>query len=547
MGVDPFANMSHEEMLAWIDEADPGTVQAGADRFLAAAKEIEKIAGELKTRPQYVEWKGQGADSFRTWSGDFANATLRVADYAAESGMYLSHAADAIARTKASVPRTDGGAQANIDAAKAAPHDPDSSSILAKATAQKEQVRQQTADEMTKLGQSYQQSAERITALKKPTIPPPPKAIVPDSQKQVDASEHVAVPGRTGSGSSPAAPAATPGHTASASAGAAPQTQQSTVPGHGGEVTAGRTPHVEPAASVPHTSIDSAATLPDTRTTGPSVTPTVQGPGTAGQSGPNVPVPPPTLGGTAGRTGPVSGTKLPSGPVPNEGQGRTYGTARPSGPGQGTARPRAGMPGLEEGRTATGGRAMPSDPYGRAPGGTTREISGGRPTQQQTGRTTPYRGTVVGSEPAGGTTAGGRTGAGTGRAVPGGTQAGGRALPTRRAGGRAGTSASEPVTGRPVAGRGQAGVPEGRSSAQSRGVMGAPPAQRNARTASGERAVPGKAPVSRDGIAGGTGSAQRDNKKRRKQDRRDQRPEFVTEDEETWLPDGRRIVPPTVD
>ncbi|WP_037854453.1 hypothetical protein [Streptomyces sp. NRRL S-340] len=138
MGDDPFADMSHAEMLAWLDRADPAIVQAGADRLLAAAEEIEKIATELKIRPQYVEWKGLGADAFRAWGGDLANATLRIADYSYGSGTFLSHAADAIARTKASIPREDGDAQAGIDAAKAVPKDPDTAKILAKATAHKE-------------------------------------------------------------------------------------------------------------------------------------------------------------------------------------------------------------------------------------------------------------------------------------------------------------------------------------------------------------------------------------------------------------------------
>ncbi|MEW2259857.1 hypothetical protein [Streptomyces sp. NPDC047869] len=81
MGNDPFADMSHEEMLDWLDKVNPAIVQAGAEKLLAAADVIEKIATELKTRPQYVEWRGRGADSFRAWGGDLANAALRIADH----------------------------------------------------------------------------------------------------------------------------------------------------------------------------------------------------------------------------------------------------------------------------------------------------------------------------------------------------------------------------------------------------------------------------------------------------------------------------------
>ncbi|MEW2292537.1 hypothetical protein ABZ719_07495 [Streptomyces sp. NPDC006743] len=545
MGADPFEDMSHEEMLAWLDEANANDLQAGADKFLAAAKEIEKIAGELKTRPQYVEWKGQGADSFRTWSGDFANATLRVADYANDSGMYLSHAADAIARAKASVPRDDGGAQANIDAAKAAPHDPDSAGILAMATAQKEQVRQQTADEMTKLGQAYQQSAEQIAALGEPAIPPPPAAIVPKGSKSIGSGKDTAFPG-TATGSAPSDAVSSAGVTGDAgiaSEGTPDHAPQGTVTGHAGGVSAGGTLHADPA-SVPHTGIDSTAILPTTHTpTATSVAPLpTHSPATSGPSTPSVPVPPMT-GPATGRTGTLSGAKLPSRPSQPPGQGRTIGTTRPPTPGQGTARPRTGMPGFEDGRTAPGaGHATASAQYGRTPGA--RGIVGGRPSQPPTGRAMPYRGIVVGGEPEGQAT--------MGRSMSGG-RAEGRSMTGSTPGGCPG-SVPRPGTGRGVVGnegfagaatpRGQ--TPAGSTAAPGRGVMGAPPAQRTARTASGERAVPGTA-ASRDGIAGGLRTPQRDGKKRRNKERRDQRPGFVAEDEETWLPDRRRIVPPTVD
>ncbi|MHB9859447.1 WXG100 family type VII secretion target [Streptomyces sp. YIM S03343] len=561
MGDDPFADMSHEEMLAWLDKANPSIVQAGADKLLAAAREIEKIATELKTRPQYVEWKGQGADSFRAWGGDLANATLRIADYSTDSGNFLSHVADAIARTKSSIPRDDGGAQADIDAAKATPNDPDAAKALARATAQKEAVRQQAADEMTKLGQAYDQSAERLTALTPPKVPPPPDAIVPKDSKNVSSERNKALPGSTtGSASSGAVSGAvSTGHTGTASSGKTVHTPQSTATGHGGEASTGRAQRVEPV-SVPHTDIDSVATLPDTRTPVPSTgaTPPGHGPVSSGPSTPTVPVPPLTSG-TRGRTGIGPGARLPAGPSANAGQGRTVGTARPLG--QGTGRPLTGTPGFSEGRTApVAGRTSASTPYGRNPDGSG-GIYGGRPSQPQVGRATPYRGTVVGGEPEDGRGPGGRTVSGTqpgGRTVPG-AQPGGRALPGPQAGGRSGP-ACEPGVGRSATGRGQ--TPAGqRASVPSRGVIGAPPPQRAARTVAGERAVPGRAALSSDGIAGGSASARRGGKartgtggaptssppRRRKEEHVGERPGFVTEDEETWPSDRRRTVPPTVD
>jgi hypothetical protein len=124
-GSTPFENMSHEQMLAWLDRANAGTVQAAADRLVAAAKEIRKIAEELKVRPQWVEWKGEGADAFRTWSADLANSALRLGDFSEGAGQWLARASDAIAQAQVSIPRDAGSAQANLDAARSARNDPD--------------------------------------------------------------------------------------------------------------------------------------------------------------------------------------------------------------------------------------------------------------------------------------------------------------------------------------------------------------------------------------------------------------------------------------
>ncbi|MEV6535434.1 translation initiation factor IF-2, partial [Streptomyces sp. NPDC051639] len=147
-GATSFEDMSHEQMLAWLDQANAGTVQAAAARLTAAAKEIRKIAEELKVRPQYVEWKGEGADAFRTWTGDLANATLRLGDFGEDSATWLGHASDAIAQAQVSIPRDKAGAQANLDAATAAHNDPDAATVSHKSTtelaalaADKEKVR----------------------------------------------------------------------------------------------------------------------------------------------------------------------------------------------------------------------------------------------------------------------------------------------------------------------------------------------------------------------------------------------------------------------
>lgn len=105
-----FEGMSHEQMLAWLDRADAGQVQAAAGRLTAAAKAIREIAEELKVRPQWVAWKGEGANAFRTWSADLANSTLRLGNFSEDAAKWLTEASGAIAQAQASIPRETGAA-----------------------------------------------------------------------------------------------------------------------------------------------------------------------------------------------------------------------------------------------------------------------------------------------------------------------------------------------------------------------------------------------------------------------------------------------------
>ncbi|MDF6020729.1 hypothetical protein [Streptomyces sp. JH34] len=180
----PFDSMTHETMLAWLDMANSGAIQGASDRLISAAKEIREIAEELKARPQTVEWKGEGATAFRTWSADLANATLRLGDYSEGASKWLAQASDSLALAQVSIPRTDASAQANLDASKAARNDPDASAVEKKSLetllAAKESNRQEAAAQMRKLAQSYALSASQLDGLEKPAFPPPPGAIVPE-------------------------------------------------------------------------------------------------------------------------------------------------------------------------------------------------------------------------------------------------------------------------------------------------------------------------------------------------------------------------------
>ncbi|WP_046509344.1 hypothetical protein [Streptomyces odonnellii] len=235
--------------------------------------------------------------------------------------------------------------------------------------------------------------------------------------------------------------------------------------------------------------IDSVATLPPTQVP-PTGTPGVVPPVGRPDGGmPPVGLIPPAFGGNPGSP---------------PGGGRVGGVRPPSLSGQS---PLASSPGGRMPRDTgiVGGRPVPPQASGRP--------SGGIP-----------RGTVVGGEamhgrpPMGGATGGGTTGGGAG--ASGGTAAG------RRLAGETGGM----VAGRPQ----QPGTAVGRPfTPGGSGLVRGAGADGGAR--SGQTGRPGVT----------LHSPQRPG--RRPEDEDGQRPDYLTEDEETWQQGGRRIVPPVID
>ncbi|MGY0024352.1 hypothetical protein ACVHNB_35985 [Streptomyces sp. YJ-C3] len=531
-----FDGMTHEQMLAWLDNADADTVQAAADKLAAAAKEIHSIADELKVRPQWVKWKGEGADSFRQWAGKLANATVALGDYSQDSSKWLGHAAVAIGKAKTSVPR-DKNVDANIDAARSAHNDPDAQSVLSKNMA----VRQQTADEMVKLGQAYSLSSSQMAAARKPDLlkfPPPPVDIQDPNGRDVYDSEDLGTgpsggTGRTsiggvGSGRVTVPEGAATGRGSSPSGGEAVRPP---VAEHTGTVTP-----VVPEAPA-RMEVDSVDVLPHSPQAQSPVTP----PGVTGTTGPGgvQPSPPGLIPPAYGITGGTPPSARGLGTSPG---GRS--TPTPLG-GGGTGRPGSSTPNVvgrptnsspsAQGTTGTGRTAGSSTGRGPAQNG----VTGGRP-QPATGKPTSGvpRGTVMGAE-----------GSGNARGTSG----------TRGPSG----SAQGGITGRPTAtGSPTRGGTSGRTSggaAGEKGVVGGRPSQQQrANTRSFSQG--GSGLVRSQGAAGGpgedrhgTGAAGRGGAAptgarpgSRKDDEQSERPDYVTEDEATWQPDAHRNVPPVV-
>lgn len=582
-GKTSFESMSHEAMLDWLDQADAAAVVAAAAKLKKVADEVKKAGEELKTRPQWVSWKGEGADEFRSWSGDLANATLRLAEYSAGAAKWLDQAASTIANVQASIPRdTNYGqsrlstAQANLEAAKAAPKDPDSASVTRDSTrdiqailGQREADRQEAAQHMRKLGESYTLSAQQMDSLEKPKFPPPPKAVLPprpvDSRESRERSG-----GANGAGATGTAGSVTAGGGANGSVSQGNGTNGSAdaleTSGAGPGAPAGGAVRPQPPAGV---EIDSVATLPEAPTTpsGPTSGPPMAGGRPEGTATMPPGVVPPVAGGAQKPTNPSAGTGRPSpGLRPPVATGQT-----PMGTGPSAQRPTAGG-------GITGGRPVPPSP-GRATGGIPRgtviggesmygrgpasqPVATGRPGAVQGGTGSGRRIAgqpegIVGGRPQvpGGTNArpvsagGSTTARGTAPSAPG-RGTGGRRFASETGGivgGRpqqTGTGSARPFTpggsGAVHGVSGGSGRPAG--PAAQGGTRGGPSASGPVRRA-GEPQH-GAGPVGRSGPVVPPGSRPGES---RHEDRRGERPDYLTEDEETWQQGVRRATPPVVD
>lgn len=507
-GSTPFEGMSHEAMLAWLDQANSGTVQGAADRLAQAAKEIRKIADELKVRPQWVEWKGAGADAFRTWSADLANATLRLGDFSEGSATWLGHASDAIASAQAAIPRDKAGAQANLDAARAAHNDPDAAAVsrksageLAALAADREKVRQEAVAQMRKLGQAYQVSATQMNGLERPRFPPPPAAMAPGAGDWF------------GGGTTEPSDGATAGRSSS-SGRAAP-----------GQRPVQQTPASEGRGTVPHSDLASPA-HPASEDAQPPAKLDVDAVSSFPQAAPS-----PNSVGSVPSQAPLSGGELSTVRTPPLAFGGGMSVAPgPAAPG----RPTAGEgPPVRTGQTVSGRSPVRTPDNG--PG-----ITGGRPVSRALGRPSGGipRGTVVGAGEAGGhgvagpATAASPTGQLAGRPPAGsGPMGAPSSRPGAAPGGRS-PSASNGVSGGRAQQPGRAGAPFPSSTgagAERGGVVGGKPVGMAPSGARGGRDPrDSKKPrPQREGLSGSSG--------------------YLAEDEGTWRRGAGRAVPPVID
>ncbi|WP_406344292.1 hypothetical protein [Streptomyces sp. NBC_00648] len=494
-----FEHKSHQELWTMVQGMKGDSATNLAKKLADAAATITEIGDDLKTHMSRVVWTGEGAKAFTDWGHDAAMATLGLGQYSNAAATNLDAVSNAIAQVKSSVPEYDPALKKEAtDTQKlyvAAHHDPDGQKdardASAKLTGLNEKMegqRQEAVRELKRLADAYVQSGEQIAALRPPVFPAPPAVFVPG--REVIESQYISGSGGTGGTHRTTGPTSAP----------ARQEYAGPTSAHKPEAPKGTT--VSPSLPTPMipdhhvvgTAIDSVNTLPST----PPVVPT----------GPGVPPTSPPIGKPDGWMPPI-------GPMPP-----TFGGGKTGLP----------TPGIVGGRQATGGLRGPGLPSQSTVGGVPtsklpREngIVGGRQVPPSAGRPTGGipRGTVVGHEgttqgrppmahgPGGGTSGGGTRGG----------FSGGRRL-AGEPGGIVGGRPTEPGTrsGRPFTEGGSGLVRNAEGGSQA-----------------GRAGRGGMIPPGTHGAAG------------RRDERGGERPDYLTEDEETWQQSDRRIVPPVID
>ncbi|WP_432067140.1 hypothetical protein [Streptomyces sp. C10-9-1] len=483
-----FEAQTHDALLAMIKGANSESAAELAQRLSKASSVITRVGEGMKAHMTRVVWQGEGGESFRDWGHKAVMATLELGGYTQKAADVFEEVATALAHAKAAVPPRDGAAEAREESARellhAARKDPGSGN--AEVDALKMLTGAQTAQEHRRL-----EAADQLRKLGQTYT---------HSGQRIQSMPLPEFPPPPGEFVPNEVEVRSQSYIAGPSSAGGGANELRTAPGATGEAALGSPGSASEHSSVPRsgspaerlveapsvsTRLDSVGTLPP---------PTTAGPGPAPAPSPS-PVRsegfPPLLGGAPPLTaGPVGG--------PTQGRAAASGRSLP-GTGQlygGTGRPTGGTPGI------VGGRPMPPAP-GRAAGGIP-------------------RGLVVGGE----------------------QQAMGRAPLGQGAAGAGGRAAASPAAtgtgGRRVAG-------------ETGGVMGGRPSQPGAavgRTAGATGTGPSRSSSTgnvRPSVgAGGVPPQGRKNERTEERDKR-KRPDYLTEDEETWLSDNRRVVPPVID
>ncbi|WP_405440308.1 WXG100 family type VII secretion target [Streptomyces avidinii] len=483
-----FESYTHAQLYAMIAALDDEVVSARGTQLTDAAKVIEEIGNNLKDH-KVKGWEGEAATAFQNWVNQAGSATLVLAEYSAAGGKYMTQTAQVMREVKpksgtGDMPKYSASAEATLkeNLATSREYHNDPDAV------------QLGQEAWSKLSGDHARAVDAMNKLSgsyeqssaemdKAKIPTFP---LPPPVLVPDGYFDGQDMARPGGGSGGEYGSSSSSYTPSSSGNGATSNDSGSVTGHQPKpdnTLPSTPPPVIPDREV-NVDLDSVATLPD-RTALPVTTV----PGGQPPTGPVGPTPGPLAPPVA--FPPVGGLKGP-GPIA-------------AGPGIGP------YPGLT-------GPGAPGGKVGGTPGLLPRDsgITGGRPVTSTGPSSGIPRGTVIGE------------GTQTGRPMGGGGMGHG-------AGGGHGSS-----QGGFQAGRRLATEPGGVLGGRQTGAVGRP-------IAGGQPFTQGGSGLVRNGAGpmGHAGAGAQAPGKRRN-DQGGERPDYLTEDEETWQ-GNRRVAPPVID
>ncbi|WJY33944.1 hypothetical protein QTO28_24280 [Streptomyces sp. P9-2B-1] len=511
-------------MIDLIENSKPEDLESAGEALLKARTALRTAAGDLRGFIEGVDWEGESEVAFRNWGKGLVAHAEKLGDFAETAGTQIMVAGTGLASVRNSLPPRDTRLHKKSPDEVEAPKRVEGNAEYA-AAVKVEKDRQEAINQANRLASYYAVSEETLAAQEPPRF-----------EKKLD----VAMPrphgnrlerNEPGSASSSESESSGSERTGGATTHAVTGDHRSAASANGFEAPVAVAPVPDRSTSVEINSV--AAPPPPVASPGtPSIQPTT-GPVVAG-GGTTPPIAPgfvnPVSAGPRGLQG-AAGVPRGTGPTASGGN-RTSGPAGGSAAANGRAGSPVGRPSPMSGGSASGaaGRGGPGT---QSPTAGRSGITGGRPMatgQPTSGSSGPRAGRasgIVGGTPQRASTPGGT------RGVPRGTVIGSGSV--SRASGPTGAVGQRGVVGNATNATSR---PSGRGTPSTKGVVGTP---RGAGSAAGGKGfTPGGAGLVR-------GPAGRKDSKDEDQDEGTQRPDYLTEDRETWDVGRRGVSPPVIE
>ncbi|MFE9041351.1 hypothetical protein ACFYOG_10570 [Streptomyces sp. NPDC007818] len=535
-GSTSFEGARLNDMLDLLESANPSDLEQAGEALENATKSLNAAAKELNSFVAGVDWKGEAAVEFQRYGSEVVTYAWDIGKVANAVGSQMKVASTGLTSVRNARPPRDNRLVQKKPTDFTEVEKVEKNEDYQKAVAA-EKDRQEAINQMNRLASFYAVSQSTLRGQEMPKPPEAYKAAVPRPTRDYFGT------GESGTSGSGSARDGLSRESSGPISSVEDRTTQ-TVPRTGDQLD-GSDPIREKPSDDTRVQIDTVKTLPPP--TLPNTPPTPTAPtNTPPPTGPGMP-PPLTLG-TPPRTGGPKITANPGGPRPAT--GRT-GTSRTVGP---TSQPAVGRAGGPKGPQTLGrtGNPTTSPMVGRQTGPTSSPAVGrpsGPTSSPATGRNTGPMGRAGGPP----TTA--QSGQ-TGRATP---QTG---RPGQPATGRTPTGRANPImggtqqraTGGSTGSRIPRGTVVGSEGAAAGRTAGARPSQSGVVGANNAKATPrpaGRGTPSSNGVVGtprGMGGRGTQRPGREEQEREGSaRPDYLTEDEETWNNRRRGAVPPVID